>query len=336
MSDKTRMNSLLCFLFQIGLGLLAFCANTSAQTLQRFEYQEQHMGTLFRIVLYAETQFSADSSANKAFQRINDLNNKLSDYLPDTELNLLSASSGSGKKVKVSKDLYRILRQSKRWSRWSGGAFDVSIGPLSKLWRRAFRQQEFPDSIMVANALAKVNYRWIKLYPLSRKVKLKKSGMRLDLGGIAKGYAIDEAMKILMEQGIKHALVDGGGDILFADPPPDDATPVGRSSADPAWILQTPDGDTLRVAQTAVTTSGDTYRYLEHQGKRYSHIINPKTGYGVIGSAIITVMAPDCTTADALASTLSIIDRKKIKPWKRKWKVIKQTEDQKTKRSRDQ
>jgi thiamine biosynthesis lipoprotein len=317
--------------YKLSLVLILLCSiliSGEAQSVQRYEYQEKHMGTLFRIVLYAETQSSADSSANNAFQRIAELNTKLSDYLPDSELNCLSASSGSGKKVKVSKDLYRVLKISKRWSRRSDGAFDVTIGPLSKLWRRAFRQQAFPDSTAVAEALQKVNYRWVKCSVFSQKVKLKKAGMRLDLGGIAKGYAIDEAMKVLQKMGIRHALVDGGGDILFTDPPPDDSenypgTQSRRSPTDPAWILQTPSGDTLRVAQTAVATSGDTYRFLEHHGKRYSHIINPKTGYGITESRPVTIMAPNCTAADALASTLSIIDRKKMKRWNRKWKIVK-------------
>lgn len=303
------------------LTLLLVTALTSrAQPLERYEYQEQHMGTRFSIILFAETQFQADNSANKAFQRVAQLNRIMSDYLPESELSQLSASSGTGKKIKVSKDLYRILRRSKKWSKWSDGHFDVTIGPLSKLWRKAFRQQEFPDSSAILKARSKVNYKWIKLFPLSRKVKLIRSGMRLDLGGIAKGYAIDEAMKILKQEGIKYALVDGGGDLLFTDPYPLDSSDR-ITSADPAWKIQTPDGITLQSSRAAIASSGDTYRYLEHKGIRYAHIINPKTGYGMSDVSTITVQAPDCTTADALASILSIVEPGQMKRWKRKWKL---------------
>ncbi|MEL6252168.1 MAG: FAD:protein FMN transferase [Bacteroidota bacterium] len=302
-----RKLGLLCCLLLVGKILFA-------QELRRFSFSSPHMGTNFRIVLYAEDSLQADTAARAAFSRIEELNEILSDYLPDSELNLLSARAGSGDFVPVSDELWTVLLASRFFSKKSKGAFDISIGPLSRLWRRAMRKAAFPEADKLKKAHALVDWRSIKLNKKSQSVKLKKEGMKLDLGGIAKGYAVDEAYQVLKDAGIEAALVDGGGDLLLGNSPP------GKEG----WTIEVPaytypekeDKDLLVLKNCSVATSGDTYRYIELNGIRYSHIIDPRTALGISKRRMLTVIAKEGMTADALASVYSILgkeDEKKIR-----------------------
>jgi len=256
------------------------------------------MGTTFAITVFGNSRQQCQRAVSQAFDRIEELNSIFSDYLEESESSQLSAHAES--RISVSDDLWYLLRLSKKISRQSKGAFDVSIGPLTKLWRRAIRQQQIPDSVKLRQAQSLVNYRWIKLYPFKQQVKLKKQGMKLDFGAIAKGYAIDQAYKEVLKNGIRIALVDGGGDLFIGDAPP------GSN-----WNIKDHQKKPLKVkAQMGVASSGDSFQNLKWNGSRYSHIINPKSGSGLKDSRIITVTAHSATIADALASTISIVHQK--------------------------
>ncbi|WP_170110366.1 FAD:protein FMN transferase [Flavilitoribacter nigricans] len=281
------------------------CAPTAqAQELRRFEFSEPKMGTTFRMVFYAEREEEATQAAAAAFERIDELNRIFSDYQEDSEVSRLSQSAGSGEKVPVSDELWEVLHYARQLSKKSNGAFDVSIGPLSKLWRRAFRQMEFPQPEKITAARALVNYRDIRLYRKHRRVRLCKAGMRIDLGGIAKGYTVDAVYRVLLERGINRALVDGGGDIYAGDPPP------GQSGWEVQMVALEEGVDPQRIvlSRRAIASSGSTYKFLEWNGERYSHIIDPRTGLGITETDIINVAADNCMQADAFASTLSIIN----------------------------
>ena len=267
----------------------------SQAPLHRFEYRHPAMGTLFRIVCYAPDSLLAGRAARAAFMTVDSLEMIFSDYREDSELSRLSAQSGSGRKVKVSAPLWDVLRLSKTISRKSDGAFDVTIGPLSHLWRRSFRQNEFPGQDNIDAARERVNWRWLRLCR-SNRVKLKRKNMRLDLGGIAKGYALDKAMARLNQFHIDRALVDGGGDLLLGPAPP------GQTG----WDIAQPGGK-ARLAGLSIAVSGDRYRYLDWEGKRYSHLIDPRTGIGVTHGLTVSVQAPTGALADALASACSIL-----------------------------
>ncbi len=276
----------------------------------RFTFEHPQMGTLFRITVYAPDEQVAERGSQLAFDRLDDLNQQLSDYEPHSALNAFDAKAGDGVWHELPPDLWRVLREAQEVYRRSGGAFDVSIGPLSRLWRRAFRRQEFPDVLLLAEAKKKVNGSWIKLQRRDYRGKLLHSGMELDLGGIAKGYALDEMAIELERQGLYIFLLDGGGDLLAGQAPPGER----------GWRVRTPKDSSLVIVQEAVATSGDSYRYLEHEGKRYSHLVDPRTGYGVQHQRLVTVRAPTATLADAWASACSILSSKDIerilsKPW---------------------
>ncbi|MBI1226233.1 MAG: hypothetical protein GC192_13450 [Bacteroidetes bacterium] len=269
--------------------------------LKRYEFFRPLMGTEFHIVIYHRDSLVAKQAAEKAFQRVAVLEKVFSDYMENSEVSWLS---DAGKATNVSDELWTVLKYSQEVAERSEGAFDVSIGALSKLWRRAIREKEFPSEAEVGKAAATVGYKDIEMKGRNKSIKLDKEGMRLDFGGIAKGYAIDEAMAWLKVSDIRTALVDGGGDVLVGMPPP------GKEG----WEIEVPDkmvnGELVfkksLFKNTAIATSGDTYRYLEHDGKRYSHIIDPRTGYGLTNRRVVTVTAPTCMAADAWATAASI------------------------------
>lgn len=287
-----------------------------AQESGRYTFTHPQMGTTFRIVLYAEGEAQAARAARRAWARLDTLNQLLSDYVPQSALNQFDGQAGDGHWHQLPPDLWQVLQAAQTVYRRSGGAFDVSIGPLSRLWRRAFRRQVFPEPEDVAAARSRVNGRWIRLSPKGYRGRLLRKGMELDLGGIAKGYALDAMAEQLHAQGLDTFLLDGGGDLLAGEAPPEKQ----------GWTVRLPSGDTLLLRQAAVATSGDAYRYLEHQGKRYSHLIDPRTGYGVQHRRTITVRAPTATQADAWASAGSILDtaafaKIRRKKWAKRLKV---------------
>jgi thiamine biosynthesis lipoprotein len=251
---------------------------------ERFENVEPHMGTLVRITIYSNTE----SPMRAAFARIAELDDKLSDYKPDSELNRLCRTHDQ--QVKVSEDLFRVLEASLKLSALTDGAFDVTIGPVTHLWRLG----KLPD----ADTTAKVGWKNVVLDKKHRTVELKLAEMQLDLGAIAKGYAADEALKTLRGLGVKRALVAVSGDIAASDAPP--GTKGWRVGLEPA-------GGEMFLKNAAVSTSGDSEQSREIGGVRYSHIIDPKTGLGMRLSIAVTVVARRGLDADPIATAVSVL-----------------------------
>lgn len=267
----------------------------------RFEYAQPHMGTIFRIVLYAGDEASARAAADAAFARVAALDETLSDYRDSSETTRVSKAAG-GAPVTVSEDFYRVLRASRTISRASGGAFDVTAGPLTVLWRAARRHSEVPADDQIAAALAKVGDAKITVDESHRTVTLREPGMQLDFGGIAKGFAADEAAAVLSRRGIGRALVAAGGDIVATGAPP------GKDGWDIAVSgLGSDAAGSIALQHQAVSTSGDAEQFFEVRGTRYSHILDPRTGRALIGRSSVTVVAPDGTTSDSLATAVSVL-----------------------------
>jgi thiamine biosynthesis lipoprotein len=284
--------------------ILALPALRAAEpALSRYTYSERCMGTLFRIIVFAPTEASADKAAKAAFARINDLDASMTDYREASELMQLCAKSG-GEPVKVSDDLFTVLSKAQEASELSDGAFDVTVGPIVRLWRLARRTQKMPAPEQLAKAKALVGWRNVELDQKNRTVRLKKEGMRLDLGGIGKGFAADEAIKVLQKQGVDRALVAAGGDIRVSGPPP--GTDGWRVAIAPLKPGAKP-SEELILKDAAVSTSGDAEQYVEIDGKRYSHIVDPKTGLGLVGRMSVTVVAPNGTTSDSLTKVVCVL-----------------------------
>jgi thiamine biosynthesis lipoprotein len=297
-----------CLAVPVLLAALTLVGLGDEPALQRFSFTERHMGTLFQITLYAPNAAVAQEAARAAFARVAELDRMMSDYQPTSELMQLCKKAG-GPPVRVSADLFDILARAQQVSRLSDGAFDITVGPVVRLWRRSRRTRRLPDPDELARARKLVGYDKIKLNAGERTVQLTVEGMLLDLGAIAKGYAAEAALEVLRRYGLTRALVAASGDIAAGDPPPGargwkvGIAPLENTSAEPSRFIL--------LNHAAVSTSGDAVQYVEINGKRYSHVVDPHTGIGVTRRSSATVVARDGTTADAMDTAVSVLGAEK-------------------------
>jgi thiamine biosynthesis lipoprotein len=259
------------------------------------------MGVDTRIVVYAKDKKTAEDACAAAFERISVLDTAMSDYMKSSELTRLSDGAG-GPAVKVSEDLFRVLKMSQEVSSLSDGYFDVTVGPLVQLWRKARKTVVLPVAAEIERARGLVGWQMVKLDDMARTVQLVKPGMRLDLGAIGKGFADDEAQIVLKKYGIKSALVEMGGDIVVSDSPP------GK----PGWVIQVSDGKTetkkMTLSNCAISTSGDAEQFVIIGGVRYSHVVDPHTGYALTKGVQATITAKTGLIADPVSTALTLLD----------------------------
>jgi thiamine biosynthesis lipoprotein len=287
--------------------LFFLCFNTllAGCQEQRYTFSAIKMGSPFRVVCYVK-----DTAAGRALQRgalalVDSLNNIFSDYLPGSELNRLCGTAGQDSFVSVSQPLYDILVRSKGVWKKTKGRFDITIGPLSRSWRRWRREKYFPIPDSVYAARSTTGFKNLVIDENSKQVKLLEKGMQLDLGGIAAGYIAEAVLNWLLANGVPSALVDASGDIVCSNAPP----------AKKGWVIgvnlpgkeNRVHSETIILSRNSVSTSGDVFQYIEHNGKKYSHIIDPLTGYGVTYQRNVTIIAKDGATADWLATACSIV-----------------------------
>ncbi|MDR0336197.1 MAG: FAD:protein FMN transferase [Planctomycetaceae bacterium] len=277
-----------------------FCFTSAFSVAERFEFEETHMGVPVRIILYAESTELAQKATKDAFECFRVLNKIMSDYDSESELAELCAKFDSSipnppESVAVSDDLFAVLKSAKYFSNISDGAFDITVAPFVRLWRRSRRQKELPKQRYLNQARELVgNYLWT-LDELTHRVQILKSGVKFDLGGIAKGYAIDRAFEAIQKHGLATILIDAGGDIR-----------VGKSPSG-GWKINLNGNETIPMEQIAIATSGDRFQFVEIRGVTYSHIIDPKTGLGLTTPCTVHVTAPTATEADALASAVAVM-----------------------------
>ena len=296
--------------------LITFHSLSMAQA--RYEYTHQQMGTQIGLVFYDnnEDMTRADSIAQLVFNRIDALNNTLSNYLPQSEINKLSSSSNIN--VAVSDDLFRLLQISGDFSVDTNGAFDITLGPLIELWKKARKNREVPSTTEIRTAQQRTGYGNLE-FPMVNVVRLTQEGMQLDVGGIGKGFAADEAISLLKRNGINAALVDMGGDVTVSEAPPNkEFWTLGFSYFDKNGreVFQK-----VKLKNQAVATSGDLFQYAVIDGKRYSHIINPKNGMALSNNIQVSVIATNGAMADAYASALSVLGIREGK------KIVQETTD---------
>ncbi|MBC7689315.1 MAG: FAD:protein FMN transferase [Aquabacterium sp.] len=279
---------------------------------KRYSFAEPKMGSPFTIILYANDSMQATTLARQSFSLVDSFANIFSDYLDSSELSKLSASASmNAAPVRLSTALLEILVASKTAFEKSGGAFDITVGPLIKLWRKARKTKVFPTKEMVLAAQQSTGFKSMVIDTINKTATLTKPGMQLDLGGIAQGYIAQKVIDFLSAYQVSNALVNASGDIVVSGAPPETQgwvvgvnLPESKEELLPQKLL---------LQYKAVTTSGDAYQYMDHEGKRYSHITDPRTGYGVTYQRNVTVIAADGTTADWLATACSILTIKKAK-----------------------
>lgn len=272
------------------------------------------MGSPFTIIFYERDSATAEATAASAFNVVDSLVNIFSDYIDSSELNRLSARAGTAAAtMPVSGPLLDILLQSEIAWRESSGTFDITLGPLTRLWRKARKENIFPADSLVQYKQSLTGFKQVTIRADKKTATLQKRGMQLDLGGIAQGYIAGKVIDHLEQQGVTNALVDVSGDIMaIGAPPSKQGWTVGINvPGDENRLFPT----NLLIRNMAVTTSGDLFQYMEYNGKRYSHVVDPRTGYGITSQRNVTIIAHNPTQADWLTKACSILpvaDAKKL------------------------
>ncbi len=282
--------------------LFAF-ARLGPPHLQRFEAVEPHMGTLVGVTVFTRDEASARDAFGAAFDRIRALDEILSDYRDDSELNKV-ARIAAQRPVRVSDDLFAVLQASQALAEASGGAFDITQGPVIRLWREARKTHRLPDPAALRDAASRGGYRELHLDPERQTVALDAEGMQLDVGGIGKGYAAGAALEVLTRRGIRSGLVAVSGDLAFSAAPPGQRGWRIRVQDDPP-VAGAP--AVLELSDAAVSTSGSSAQHLDVDGRRYSHIVDPSSATALVDDLTVTVVARRGVDADGLATAVSVL-----------------------------
>lgn len=280
--------------------LLSFVAPADS-ALRRRTFREVHLGVEVRITAWAPNDSQAADAARQAFAEVARLEDVFSDWRPGSEARRLEGAVGRWQRI--SPELCDVLTVALRVARASDGAFDPTLGPLTHLWRAARARGVPPSPGELSAAREASGYRWLDLDTVGRRIRLRRAGMRLDLGGIAKGYILQQAVGVLARAGITSVLVEGGGDLVAGAPPPQQA----------GWMIAAPYADSALAARAralthvALATSGPVEQFMDVNGRRESHIIDRATGHGVRSSRVATVIGTDAALVDATATALTVL-----------------------------
>lgn len=282
----------------VGFACLALVA--CAEPPSRYEFTELHMGMAVTIVLHANDEDAARQAARAGFDRIAELEDVLSDYRAGSEVRQLArrAEEDPDAWIPVSQDLFQVLTVALEVARASEGAFDPTLGPLVALWRQTRETGRLPNRATLDSARMRVGWQFLELDAAASAVRLARPGMQLDLGGVAKGFILGEALAVLEQAGAPNAMIQSGGDIVLGEAPP----------ARPGWEIQV-GGQIGTLSRTAVATSGTGEQFVEIDGVRYAHLLDPHTGLGLTVTRQVTVVGPDPATADALATAAVVLGR---------------------------
>ena len=286
----------------LGLLLALLPALAHAEWYRR---EEAIMGTRIYVELWADAAPAGESAVAAVIQSMHDVDEMMSTYKPASQLSRVN-DRAAREPVKVDRELFEVIRNALEFSRLTHGAFDVTYASVGYLYD--FRAHQRPTEAQIEKALPGINWRNVRLDPVALTVKFDHAGMRIDLGGIAKGYAVDRAIGLLQARGIAHAVVTAGGDSRI----------IGDRFGRP-WIvgIRHPD-DPKRVitriplVDTAMSTSGDYERYFDENGVRYHHIIDPKTGHSASKVRSATILAPTAMQTDGLSKTAFVLGAEEV------------------------
>jgi FAD:protein FMN transferase len=269
---------------------------------EKFSYERELMATRFSIVCYTDDQAAAQKAAEAAFAIGEKVNAVASDYLPNSELNQL-ASKPVDTPIPLNPLLYELLEYSREISVTTQGAFDPTLGPLTKLWRETRLHKRLPDPEKLNTARESVGWKHFTLDKKNQSITLLQKNMAFDLGGIAKGYAADLMLESMITSGLPQSMIVAGGDVRLGNPPPERE---GWNVAVKTFDLEKRD-EILTLSNCAVSTSGDLHQSVEIDGVKYSHILDPKTGLGLTKRIATTVIADTAKLSDAIATAACVM-----------------------------
>lgn len=301
MKRYQRIRALIIAIFLLGVALQG-CARTAGP--QEYRKDIFALNTWVNIRIY--TGKEGPDILDKAIKRIEEIENRMSVTIQDSDVSRINSNAGK-QPVKVHDDTFEVIKKALEYAEISNGVFDITIYPIVKLWGITSEHPRVPTEAEIQDKLRFVDYRNVVLNEAEKTVYLKEPGMGIDLGAIAKGYAADEVARILKEEGVVHALINMGGNVVAMG---------GKPNGQPWRIgVQDPRAEGARrhiaiieVMDGSVVSSGDYERYFEEAGKRYHHIFDPSTGYPAnSGLMATTVVAPNSIDADALSTTVFVM-----------------------------
>lgn len=292
----------------LGVGATWFALEKKEQSLreprtialERYQDEKPLMGTMASITVYAESSQKAHSAMAEAFARGEEINQIASDYLPNSELTLFNGAE-AGVWIPASEDLLTMVAYGIELADLTNGAYDPTLGTMTHLWRETKAAKKLPSTETLDRVRELSGWELVDADLKTQKIRKLKKDVRLDLGGLAKGYAADQILAVLEKRGIGSALILVGGDVRCGQAPP----------RKPGWTVGLKDYQnelvaTMTVSHCAVSTSGDLQQFVEIEGRRYSHIIDPSTGLGATDSLLATVVAQNGLMADPLATAACI------------------------------
>lgn len=281
------------------LFLFVFLVSTTTYA-DWYKQSEGIMGTPVNVELWSHSEQLAKTCTQKVMQEMRRIDALMSPFKAESELAVINAKA-SQHAVKIDSELFALIERSIALSRLSDGAFDITFASIG--YQYNYRKHKKPTDTQISSELDRINYRHIILDKEKSTVRFAKQGVRIDLGGIAKGYAVDNGIRILRDCGIKRALISAGGDSRI----------MGDHKGRP-WMTGIRDPRkkdqsiiVIPLSDTAISTSGDYERYFIKDGVRYHHILSPKTGKSVASTRSVTVLGPDAVTTDGLSTTLFVL-----------------------------
>ena len=294
-------------LLSAGLALMLGGARGATGELVRLEKSSEAMGSTFSVVAYGSDRTKLESSADAAFGEAERLDGILSNYLPASEWSEVNRTAAL-RPVRLSAELFQLLSDCMKYSQQSEGAFDITVGPLMKVWGFYRGEGGLPRPAEVRNALARTGYRHVRLDPAGQTIQFDRPGVELDPGGIGKGYAVDRMVGVLNDMGVKIALVSAAGSSIYGlGAPPDEPRGWRVTIRDPKNVKQ-PAAEVF-LKNTSLSTSGSYEKFFWAEGRRYSHIMDPRTGYPARGASSVSVLAPRTIDSEAWAKPYFIHGR---------------------------
>jgi thiamine biosynthesis lipoprotein len=281
----------------LGLAALAFARHAGAGWVGD---ATDLMGTRVSVELWHDDEAAGRALVAAVMEEYRRIDRAMSTYKPDSEISLVNARAAAGP-IRISEELFSLLQRSVELSVASGGAFDITYESVGYLYD--FRARQRPNEAQIRERLAAIDYRHIVLDPTARSVAFKADGVKINLGGIAKGYVVERAADMLRERGVEHALLNAGGDTRVLGDRRGQPWIVGIRHPRIAGEVVT----RLPLVDEAISTSGDYERFFEEGGRRYHHIINPRTGQPTEGVLTVTVIGPDGTLTDGLDTAIFVM-----------------------------
>jgi thiamine biosynthesis lipoprotein len=286
---------------------LSMLLTAPAQSLVRVEDHAEAMGSFFAVVLHGPEHDALQRAADAAFEEARRLDRLLSNYIPASEWSAVNRDAAA-RPVKVSAELFDLLQECASYHRRSGGAFDITVGPLMKVWKFYKGEGALPRPPDVTGALARVGMRHVRLDRAARTVRFDRPGVELDPGGIGKGYAVDRMVDVLKRHGVTAALVSAAGSSVYGLGAPPDEPRGWRMEISAPGAPDTMAAETF-LKDMSISTSGSYEKFFRAEGRRYSHLMDPRTGYPAQGTSAVSVVSARATDSEAWTKAVFINGR---------------------------